>query len=231
MPRVVNRTVALVAGLTLLMVPTLFAVFPAWTQWADLIRVGVIAIWLGAAVIVVLTGTQQSERIEDLLRPGGKRRDLTRKVAGQRILRALLVPEAAGFPDDCEFRLFLPDASGQRLLPDYESTGSTQSEGWEVGKGATGKAFSRASMVRVHGPAVADSTHGLTPEQQKRYRNLKAVIATPVLNARMVPIGVLAVSTKGNESFLLGDAAAEAMRELAEVVARVLVDIFRASSD
>ena len=179
----------------------------------------------------MLTGAQQSERVEDLLQPGRRRRDLARSAAGQRILRALLVPEAVGFPADCEFRLFLPDASGERLLPDYESTGSARSEGWEVGRGAAGMAFSSASMIRVSGPAVSDATYGLTAGQQARYRNLRAVVATPVLNARVVPIGVLAVSTSSEDPFILGETAAETLRELAEVVARVLIDIFRASRD
>jgi hypothetical protein len=231
MRRLVSRTVAVIAGLTLVLVPTLFAVFPEWARWANFVRVLVILIWLCAAAIVVLTGAQQSERVEDLLRPGRRRRDLARSAAGQRILRALLVPEAVGFPADCEFRLFLPDPSGKRLLPDYESTGSTPSEGWEVGQGATGMAFSSGSMIRVRGAAVWDATYGLTSEQQERYRNLRAVVATPVLNARVVPIGVLAVSTSSEDPFILGDTAAETLRELAEVVARVLIDIFRASRD
>jgi len=231
MRRLVNRTVAVIAGLTLVLVPTLFTVFPEWARWADVIRVLVILIWLCAAGIVVLTGAQQSERVEDLLRPGRRRRDLARTAAGQRILRALLVPEAVGFPADCEFRLFLPDASGKRLLPDYESTGSTESEGWAVGQGATGMAFSTASMIRVRGPAVSDATYGLSSERQERYRDLKAVVATPVLNARVVPIGVLAVSTGSDDLFILGDTAADRLRELAEVVARVLIDIFRVGRD
>lgn len=231
MRRSVYRTVAVIAGLMLVLVPTLFAVFPQWSRWPVPVRICVIVIWLCAAGVVVLTGAQQTERIEDLLRPGRKRRDLARSAAGQRIIRSLLVPEATGFPADCEFRLFLPDRSGTRLLPDYESIGSSQSEGWEVGRGATGMAFSSASMIRVHGAAVSDATYGLTPEQQERYRDLQAVVATPVLNARVVPIGVLAVSTNSDDVFILGDAAAERLRELAEIVARVLIDIFRVSRD
>jgi hypothetical protein len=192
MRRFATRGAAVIAGLTIVLVPTLFALFPEWTRWSPLLRVGVLIIWLLAAGVVVYTGARQSERIEDLLRPGRKRRDAARSAAGQRLLRSLLVPEAAGFPPNCEFRIFLPNPAGNRLLPEYESPGSAPSEGWEPGKGAVGMAFASASLLRVHGSAVWDGTYGLTPEQQNRYRSLRAIVATPVLNARVVPIGVLA---------------------------------------
>ena len=44
MRRLVSRTVAVIAGLTLVLVPTLFTVFPKWARWADLVRILVILI-------------------------------------------------------------------------------------------------------------------------------------------------------------------------------------------
>jgi hypothetical protein len=61
--------------------------------------------------------------------------------------------------------------------------------------------------------------------------SLRAVLATPLLNARVVAIGVLAVSTDVEDPFVLSDEAAEVLRELAEVVARVLIDVFRVRHD
>lgn len=231
MRRATDRGSAIAAGVTIVLVPTVFALFPEWAKSAAIIRVGVLLIWIAAATVVVIAGVQQSEHIEELLTPGRRRRDNARHVAGQRILRALLVPEAAGFPAHCEFRVFLPNRGGDRLLPEYESPGSSPSEGWEPGKGAVGAAFASASLVRVHGAAVWDGTYGLTPAQQEKNRGLAAVVAMPLLNARVLAVGVLAVSTTVEDPFIVSDPAAEMIRELAEVVARVLIDVFRVSRD
>jgi hypothetical protein len=137
-----------------------------------------------------------------------------------------------GPPADFEFRAFLPNRARDRLIAEFESPGSAPSDGWEAGKGAVGSAFSSASLVRVEGSAVWDGTYGLTAEQQQKYRNLTAVAAMPLLNARVVPVGVLAVSTTvPDASFVVSDASVEPLLELAQAIARVLIDIVRTSRD
>lgn len=231
MPRSRKRSVAVVAGIGLVLVPTLFTVFPAWATWPILAKLVLIAAWLIAAVVVVHAGAIQGEQVEELVGRVRARRDKGRVAAGRFILREILRPEAAGFPAHYEFRLFLPDASGQRLVPEYESAGQAPSEGWNIGQGATGQAWASQAYVRVHGPEVADGTYGLTVEQQQRYRDLQVVAAAPVLNARIEPIAVLSVSSKSDDGFLFGGDGPQRHAELAEVVARVLIDIFRVGGD
>jgi hypothetical protein len=74
-----RRITPVVAGLTIVLVPTLFAVFPEWARWSWILRALVLLVWVLAAAVVVYQGTRQSERIEDLLRPGRRRRDAARK--------------------------------------------------------------------------------------------------------------------------------------------------------
>lgn len=78
---------------------------------------------------------------------------------------------------------------------------------------------------------VSDSTFGLTEEQQQRYRPLKIVASAPVPNARGQAIGVLSVSSDEDQDALLSPHGRTLHLELAEVVARVLIDILHRDTD
>jgi len=60
---------------------------------------------------------------------------------------------------------------------------------------------------------------------------LEVVAAAPVLNARVEPIAVLSVSSKEDDGFLFGGEGPARHADLAEVVARVLIDVFVISRD
>jgi hypothetical protein len=227
----VDLRISVIAGLATILVPTVFSLFPSWTGWTTSLKVAVLVAWFAAAAVVVAGAARQSTQVEDLVGTSLRRRDDARRAAGLRLLRALLRPEEAGFPPDHEFRLFVPTEDRAVLLPEYASPGSTPSEGWKPGQGATGTAWSRNAYIRVFGAAVSDGTYRLTPEQQRRYRDLSAVASMPVQNARGDPIAVLSVSTQGDETFLASDEAAQKLFELASIVARVLIDIFRVAHD
>ncbi len=228
-PTVHTSTVG--AGVVLVLVPTLFTVFPRWSDWVLGPKLAVLAGWLVAAVVVVRTGVSDSEQVRSLLNTVRRRRDAGREAAGRFILRELLRPEVAGFPEHYEFQLFLPDPTGRRLVPEYTSGGQSRSEGWAIRQGATGAAWASRSYVRVRGAAVSDGTYGLTSAQQKRYSHLRAVAAAPVLNARVEPIAVLSVSSSHDDGFLFEQDGIIRHAELAEVVARVLIDIFAIRRD
>jgi hypothetical protein len=226
-----RRATAVGAGVVLVLVPTLFTVFPRWADWTLAPKLLVLTAWLLAALVVLRAGAVDSERVQDLVGAFRRRRDDGREAAGRFILRDLLRPQAAGFPEHYEFRLFLPDATGKWLVPEYESPGQFPSEGWGIGQGATGTAWSSRSYVRVRGTAVSDGTYGLTSEQQQRYQDLQVVAAAPVLNARVEPIAVLSVSSHQDDGFLFSGDGPLRHQELAEVVARVLIDIFAIGRD
>jgi hypothetical protein len=229
--RIRRRASAVGAGVLLVLVPTLFTVFPAWSKWTLALKLLVLCTWLLAALFVVYAGASETEQVLDLLGTVRRRWDHGRRAAGRFILRALMRPEIAGFPDHYEFRLFLPDPTGARLIPEYESQGQSASPGWAIGQGATGTAWASRSYVRVRGDAVSDGTYGLTREQQQHARTLKVVAAAPVLNARVEPVAVLSVSSSDDDGFLFDGDGPQRHAELAEVAARVLIDIFAIGRD
>ncbi len=231
MRHVGRRTTAVAGGVLLVLVPTVFTVFPHWAKWALGLKLVVLAAWLLAAFAVVHAGARESEEVHDLVGTVRDRRDSGREAAGRFILRELLRPGSAGFPSHYQFRLFLPDPSGTRLVPEYKSPGQSPSAGWNIGQGATGAAWKSRSYVRVHGAAVHDGTYGLSPEQQAQHSNLQVVAAVPVLNARVEPIAVLSVSSNTDDGFLFEGPGELRHAELAEVVARVLIDIFAIARD
>lgn len=226
-----NRRAAVLAGLLLVLVPTLFSLFPEWQDWAVGVRVAVLLVWVGSAVLVVTATTRQSEQVEDLVGEPSDHREVQREAAGRRLIRALLGGRPTTMPDSYEFRLFLPNEEGT-LMPSFESSeGIEPSEGWAPGRGATGTAWERNSYVVVAGENVSDATYGLTPEQQQRYRSLQVVASAPVQNARGRAIGVLSVSSINDDGRLRSPEGLAEHVELAQVVARILIDIVQLDSD
>jgi len=94
--RLASRAAAVIAGILLVLVPTLFSVFPGWAEWAVGVKIAVLLLWFAAAGVVVWSSALQSERIEELLAPGRRRRRDARVAAGERIFEALLHPERGG---------------------------------------------------------------------------------------------------------------------------------------
>ena len=125
-----------------------------------------------------------------------------------------------------EFRLFIYDPELDRMLPAYEPP-DDRSEGWHPGHGATGTAWARRSYVYVEGDAVSDATHGLTPDQQARYKDLVAVAATPVFNSSGWIIGVLTASSMSENHGLDTDEGRQDLTLAALLVSRLLVDLFK----
>ena len=151
-------------------------------------------------------------------------------LAGEAIAR-LLEPEEDSPLRSVLLRLFLLDDDENVLVPVLRmgDLAPAAAERFRPGCGATGTAFARGEYVYVDGPAVADATYGLTPEQQEHFRNLTAVAAIPVTNAASAVLGVLAASTEDVEGpARLG--TEEAYFDLlgrSMLLSRVLVDLLR----
>lgn len=222
----ISGWVTLVAALFLVLVPTLFSVFTEWTKWDVLPRVAVVVAWFVAATLAAVSTTRQSRQVDELVGESLSRRDEEREVAAARLISALLAPGQADFPRDYSFRLFLMDETTGRLLPAFEPEGiDPASEGWAPGQGATGLAWATNSRVLVEGPAVFDASHGLSQAQQDRYKDLAVVAAMPVRTVRDKVIGVLSVSSAINDGHLRSPDAILEHLALAEIVARILVDM------
>ena len=98
---------------------------------------------------------------------------------------------------------------------------------FEPGKGATGVAFREKGLIVATDDAVFDDTYGLTQPQQEAFRDYKSVAATPIWFEDQQVVGVLTAVSKVNDGyFASGGAGGPVIRELAEVVAVVLKNIY-----
>jgi hypothetical protein len=229
-----KRWSAVLAGVLLVLVPTLFSVFTEWTRWSVGVRIAVLAVWVIVAAFVVAGSALQSEQIKELVGRPLRRRELARQAAAHRLIHALLAPPATPLLGNYEFALYLPNKRRTRLLPEYRSAAEPD-EGWDIGNdsihGITGAAWSSNGYTAERGEKVSDSTYGLTPAQQARYAHLTGVAACPVQNARLEPIGVLTVSTSDVDPPVYAKEFVEAVIGTAQIAARILIDIARVATD
>ena len=225
-----DRRAAVLAGVLLLLVPTLFTVFATWSSWSAWIRISIMVAW-GLAAVFVVTGTaRQNEHIQNLVGEPRKRRKQQRILAGGTLIPALLTSSFTrpGY----QLRLFLYDRDLRRLLPSYEPpTSLGPSKGWEIGQGVTGKAWERKDYVIARGNQLTDPMYRLTQEQEERNADLQVVAAMPVANARGRMIAVLTASSTEDDGWLASDEGWVQHSGLADVVARVLVDVLKVARD
>jgi hypothetical protein len=211
----------------------MFTVFPAWgMHWSVLAKVGALVLWFAAVIAAVIGAVRQGAQLDTLVK---EREHRGRTGAMERLIRVTLTPEGAGFPADYHFQVFLPNADRTRLMPEFDPERAGPPEGWRIDQeppqAVTGAAFKTNSYVFAKGPAVSDATYGLTPEQQARYRNLSGVAATPIQNARGNPIGALTVFTSAAQPIVSDPNVIIRTVALAEVIARVLIDVGAKASD
>jgi hypothetical protein len=224
-----RRVRAVLGGITLLLVPTLFTLFPGWgTDWTLLPKLTILAAWLLAAIFGVLASVRQGEQLSRLAERQRERELHGRSVALKKLTRAALLPEVTGLPDEYKVQVFLPNKESTKLVAAYDPGHGGPEEGWQIDRdrpqGVTGTAWKINAYVFAPGEQVSDETYGLTPEQQERYRSLTAVAATPIQNARGNPIGVLTLFTTMENPDIDDDFVIRHIGA-AEIVARVLIDV------
>jgi hypothetical protein len=221
---------AVFGGLALVAVPTFFTSFPEGTRWPIWVRGLIVSLWLAAAAVVVIATVRQDRRVAALVDPALDQRKEAQEYAAKRLIRSALT-ESASPLRDYDLHLFVLDEDADRLLPIFEEEGWEGSEGWEPGKGATGRAYSTGEYVKVQGESVSDGSYGLTPEQQERYKHLEVVAAMPVRNARNETIAVLTASRDHDDGTLDREEGFEEMVLLATVCARILIDLLQEAGD
>jgi len=224
-----HRSIAVMAGITLVLVPTLFTVFPDWGASSSVsIKLVVLLAWALAAALVVLSGVMQGEHIADLAEAEIHREQHGREVAERALIRAALLPEATSVPSHWDVQVFLPNVEATRLLPYFDPKHSGPEGGWAIdrdpGQGATGAAWTTNALVFVQGEAVSDSTYDLTEQQQEAFSHLTAVAATPIQDAKGRRLGVLTLATTAENPDYNPQVAIHHVGA-AEIVARVLIDV------
>jgi hypothetical protein len=150
-------------------------------------------------------------------------------LAGESLARVLT--PATGERADFQMRLYLLDEDQARLvpvlLPTDEDNGPHTDTVWEVGKGATGRAFAEGDFVFVRGDAIWDSTYDVSPEQAELFKTLTAVASMPVFNAAGDTIAVITATTEASDLSVLAtvEQAFDTLLGRSLLVARALVDL------
>ncbi len=221
-----RRPAVFVAALGLVLVPTLFTVFPRWgaTWWIGS-KIAVLFVWLVAALVAAAGSLRQSEQPEDIAErlPAARRRVAAeRRNAIVPFLLDTVLAQPPGVPVGHSFRVYMPDESEQVLRPVYEPPGAESGQVWDVGRGATGVAWATHSRVLAQGTAVHDETFHLTADERARYERLKSVAAVPITLASGDMIGVLTASSETHRAFLATPEGTEAHVFLAAVCGEIL---------
>jgi hypothetical protein len=217
------------AGIALVLVPTLFAVFPEWGTWRLFPKVVVLLVWLLGATIVVARTIRLESHVERLTGPEKEVERRARTRALRIALDAVLGAPGSGLPPQYIPQVFGPDSRGQRLMPWWDPQELGPAEGWRVDRdppqAVTGAAWVSNDYVFAKGGAVSDATHGLTVEQQARYERLTGVCSTPIRDPRNRPVAVLTVCTEDPEPLVSDKQFVERQIALAAVVAPLLTEL------
>jgi hypothetical protein len=233
-PRLGSRwALPFTAGLLVLLVPTLFTVFPGWgLHWSVPAKLLALIVWLAAAAVAVVSAIRQGQQVDDLVT---QRQDQSRTEAMERLIRLALTPPGSGLPNGHHVQMFLPSADQARLIAEFDPDHVGPAEGWRIDQdppqAVTGAAFKTNSYIFARGAAVSDATYGLTPEQQARYRELTGVAATPIQNARGRPVGVLTLFTSEPDPKVSEPDVIIRLVALSEIVGRLLIDVGGKASD
>lgn len=151
--------------------------------------------------------------------------DVVRYFLGQHILETFVLHPDAPLAG-CRGQVWLHDLAADNLYP-ILTPGHDGYEFFQVGQGAVGKAWATGRFFIAEGDAVSDASFGLTAAQQARYADLTAAAALPITASDGRLIGVLSMSTRAPDTRLGTAEGLEQMVLLAEMAARVLVNLFQ----
>lgn len=219
------RTSVVAAGVALVALPSAFGIFPELARWPIATRLAITVLWVVVVILGLIVDSRRDARLDKVLATGERQRKQLRLRATDDILTALLTSRGPGLPDHYRFTVYVFEADTDLLLPVFPNPGGVDDiRAFSPGEGAAGAAYQRKSLVLVTGDAVSDGTWHLTPEQQAHWGHYRAVVATPIWVEEQ-PIGVLSAISKKNDRCFDEPAAQARLRELADVIGVVLVNV------
>jgi hypothetical protein len=147
-----------------------------------------------------------------------------------RRLRADPGPQLIG----CSLHLYLPDEE-QRLLVTALEHDSDRSrfgrEGWAVGQGIVGRVWRDGDAIVARGVDILAALDDLADAHREPYLDLAVLVAVPVVNANDRTVGVLTAHASDQDTRLDSPEGLAQLLALAEVLARVLVDLLGWATD
>jgi hypothetical protein len=213
----------------LLAVPTAYTVFASEIGASALwVRLGVIALWLGAAVAIV-TVTRLREELSasqlDQLATDQRRR-VTR--SAEALIEAILGSSLRSeVPSAYELTVYRYDSAHDALVPIWPSLDPAELDlaTFRSGAGATGYSWDRDTLIVAVDDAVSDASFGLTPEQQEYFNAGRAVAATPIYGPNDERLGILTAYSVENDGAFENERTREALRDLAAALGLLLADL------
>jgi hypothetical protein len=147
-----------------------------------------------------------------------------------RRLRADPGPQLVG----CSLHLYLPDEE-QRLLVTALEHDADRSlfgrEGWAVGQGIVGRVWRDGDAIVARGRDILTALDDLADTHREPYLDLAVLVAVPVVNANDRTVGVLTAHATDSATRLDSPEGLAQLLALAEVLARVLVDLLGWTTD
>ncbi len=225
--RIVIRPRTVVFALVLAAAPTAFSIFPEMGGMPLAGRIGIAAVWLVLAVLAAISTQRHERQLESILESQRLNRERLRASALDYALGNLLRPGTEGTPPGFQWTVYLFDESTELLMPVFPEGVADPLDHrlFAVGNGATGLAYQRKSLIVVLGDAVSDDSHGLTPEQQARFKEYRSVAGTPIWDPSENPIGVLTAIARNEDAYFETGPGRAVINQLAEVVGTLLTSL------
>lgn len=221
------RLNAVVVGIILISVPTLYSVFPEFGRQLLVVRIAVVLIWAGTALIGVLSASTQEARVQHLVEHRERERNELRMLASARVVSSLLGDAGTTIPKAYALSVYLYDVEQDLLVPVHPPlTGDDSYRIFPPGVGATGRAWVERDTIIADGDAVSDETFGLSPDQQAAFRPFHMVVATPIPGEDGRLIGVLTAIARRRNDYFDSDEGLNELRSTAEVIGVVLDNLW-----
>jgi hypothetical protein len=216
-----------VLGVLVIAVPTAFAEFPEATSWSLWVRSPIAVAWLFAAGLAVLIATSQDDRLRRHLDETQKHVVARHNRVTVAILAALLNECVTGVPASFTWTVATWDDESNRLQPVFPDRDLqvTDPRVFSAGTGASGTAFARNGVVTAMTDAVSNEDFDLTDEQKAYFAKYQAVAAVPLTDSLGRPFGALSAISEDADEYFESTDASEQLRDLAEAVSTVLLNI------
>lgn len=151
--------------------------------------------------------------------------DAARYLLGERALEQFVLTPAPPL-NDCRGQVWLFD-DNKEILYGILEPGHPGNVTFAPGEGAVGRSWVEEAYVIAEGEAVVSRDLGLDAAKIDRYADVTAAAAVPVFNAGGEKLAVLSMSSQDPDTQLGSEEGLQHLLFLAEVTARVLVDLFK----
>lgn len=227
-----TRSVGIILlGVLLLVLPTIFTVFPGLTNLPQGSRIAILLAW---ALIALVVGWV-AKLADDELHQNVEHQMDAIVVSEHRVLltqRLSAILGTTALPAQYNLTLYVPTPDGEFLLPVFpRAVGPSDPTVFAKGAGATGEAWESAEadeVTVVTGRAVSDARHRLTAEQQRIYRSYAVVAAVLVTDDESGErLGVLTALARRDDGYFDGEEGQRALIDLADEVSWLMPQVVR----